>query len=66
MIWVFSSLLALKHKKRRRERIAKAVEEMKIPFLRLESSYEYSREALGPVVTRIESFIESTKQRRSR
>jgi benzoyl-CoA reductase/2-hydroxyglutaryl-CoA dehydratase subunit BcrC/BadD/HgdB len=46
--------------------IAKAMEEINIPFLRLESSYEYSREALGPIVTRIESFIESTKQRRSR
>jgi benzoyl-CoA reductase subunit C len=46
--------------------IAKAVAEMKVPFLRLESSYEYSREPLGTLVTRIESFIESTKQRRSR
>ena len=46
--------------------IAKAMEEIKTPFLRLESSYEYSREALGPIATRIESFIESTKQRRSR
>ena len=46
--------------------IAKAMEEIKTPFLRLESSYEYSREALGPIATRIESFIESTKQQRSR
>jgi benzoyl-CoA reductase/2-hydroxyglutaryl-CoA dehydratase subunit BcrC/BadD/HgdB len=46
--------------------IAKAVGEMGIPFLRLESSYEYSREARGTLVTRIESFIESAKQKRGR
>jgi len=45
--------------------IAKAMEEIGTPFLRLESSYEYSRESLGPIITRIESFIESTKRRRS-
>jgi benzoyl-CoA reductase/2-hydroxyglutaryl-CoA dehydratase subunit BcrC/BadD/HgdB len=44
--------------------VAKSVEEMKIPFLKLESSYEYSREAMGPLTTRVESFIESVKQRR--
>jgi benzoyl-CoA reductase/2-hydroxyglutaryl-CoA dehydratase subunit BcrC/BadD/HgdB len=44
--------------------VAKAMEEMKIPFLKLESSYEYSREAMGPLITRIESFIETTKQKR--
>jgi benzoyl-CoA reductase/2-hydroxyglutaryl-CoA dehydratase subunit BcrC/BadD/HgdB len=45
--------------------ISKAMAEMKVPFLKLESSYEYSREAVGPLTTRIESFIESVKQRRS-
>lgn len=42
--------------------IAKAMEEMNIPFLRLESSYEYAREAMGPLKTRIEGFIESIKK----
>ena len=45
--------------------VAKAMEEMKIPFLKLESSYEYAREAMGPLTTRIESFIESIKQKRN-
>jgi benzoyl-CoA reductase/2-hydroxyglutaryl-CoA dehydratase subunit BcrC/BadD/HgdB len=46
--------------------VAKTMGEMGIPFLKLESSYEYSREAKGALVTRVESFIESTRQRRSR
>ena len=45
--------------------LSKAMDEMNIPFLKLESSYEYSREAMGPLVTRLESFIETVKQRRS-
>jgi benzoyl-CoA reductase/2-hydroxyglutaryl-CoA dehydratase subunit BcrC/BadD/HgdB len=45
---------------------SKAMEEMKVPFLKLESSYEYSREAMGPLTTRIESFIQSAKQKRGR
>jgi benzoyl-CoA reductase/2-hydroxyglutaryl-CoA dehydratase subunit BcrC/BadD/HgdB len=45
--------------------ISKAMAEMSVPFLKLESSYEYSREAVGPLTTRVESFIESVKQRRS-
>jgi benzoyl-CoA reductase/2-hydroxyglutaryl-CoA dehydratase subunit BcrC/BadD/HgdB len=44
--------------------VARAMETMKIPFLKLESSYEYAREAMGPLTTRVESFIESVKQRR--
>jgi len=44
---------------------SKAMDEMNIPFLKLESSYEYAREAMGPLTTRVESFIESIKQRRS-
>lgn len=45
--------------------VARAMGEMRIPFLKLDSSYEYSREAMGPLATRIESFIQSIKQRRS-
>jgi benzoyl-CoA reductase/2-hydroxyglutaryl-CoA dehydratase subunit BcrC/BadD/HgdB len=41
--------------------ITKWLNEMKVPFLKLESSYEYSREAMGPLGTRIESFIEAVK-----
>ena len=44
--------------------VAKAMDDMKIPFLKLESSYEYSREAMGPLTTRIESFIEPIKQKK--
>ena len=44
--------------------IAERMKEMKIPFLKLESSYEYSREAMGPLTTRVESFIESIKERK--
>lgn len=44
---------------------AKAMEEMNIPFLKLESSYEYSREAMGPLTTRIESFVQLINQKRS-
>jgi benzoyl-CoA reductase/2-hydroxyglutaryl-CoA dehydratase subunit BcrC/BadD/HgdB len=45
--------------------VAKAMDEMNIPLLKLESSYEYSREAVGPLTTRIESFIATVRQRRS-
>ena len=41
--------------------ISRAMEEMKIPFLKVESSFEYSREATGPLATRVESFIDSIK-----
>ena len=34
----------------------------KTPLLKIESSYEYSREAMGPLTTRIESFIETLKE----
>jgi benzoyl-CoA reductase/2-hydroxyglutaryl-CoA dehydratase subunit BcrC/BadD/HgdB len=44
--------------------ISKAMDEMNIPLLKLESSYEYSREAVGPLTTRIESFIETVRQRK--
>jgi benzoyl-CoA reductase/2-hydroxyglutaryl-CoA dehydratase subunit BcrC/BadD/HgdB len=42
--------------------VRKSMDEMNMPFLKLESSYEYSREAMGPLTTRIESFIELVKQ----
>jgi len=45
--------------------VSKAMDEMNVPLLKLESSYEYSREAVGPLTTRIESFIETVRQRRS-
>ena len=45
--------------------ISKAMHQMNIPFLKLESSYEYSREAVGPLTTRVESFIASLKQSRN-
>ena len=45
--------------------VSKSMAEMKMPFLKLESSYEYSREAMGPLTPRVESFIESAKQKRS-
>lgn len=45
--------------------LAKKVNEMGLPFLKLESSYEYAREAMAPLVTRIESFVKSIHLRRS-
>ena len=45
--------------------VSKAMDEMNVPLLKLESSYEYSREAVGPLTTRIESFIATVRQRRS-
>ena len=45
--------------------MSKTMGEINIPFIKLESSYEYAREAMGPLTTRVESFIESIKQRGS-
>jgi benzoyl-CoA reductase/2-hydroxyglutaryl-CoA dehydratase subunit BcrC/BadD/HgdB len=45
--------------------LTKALNQINIPLLKLESSYEYSREAIGPLTTRVESFIESVKRRRN-
>jgi len=39
-----------------------AMDEIGMPCLKLESSYEYSREAMGPLTTRVESFIQSLKR----
>ncbi len=46
--------------------VSRAMEREAIPFLKLESSFEYSREAMGPLTTRVESFIESIKQKQKR
>jgi benzoyl-CoA reductase/2-hydroxyglutaryl-CoA dehydratase subunit BcrC/BadD/HgdB len=45
--------------------MSKTMGEINIPFIKLESSYEYAREAMGPLATRVESFIESIKRRGS-
>lgn len=42
--------------------LAKWFEEENVPFLKLESSYEYSRENMGHLTTRLESFVESLKE----
>lgn len=42
--------------------VAKWLQEMEMPFLKLESSYEYSRESMGPLTTRMESFIKSIQK----
>ncbi|MCU0599451.1 MAG: 2-hydroxyacyl-CoA dehydratase family protein [Desulfobacterales bacterium] len=44
--------------------MAKAMGEVEVPILHLESSYEYAREATGPLATRVESFISSIKARK--
>jgi benzoyl-CoA reductase/2-hydroxyglutaryl-CoA dehydratase subunit BcrC/BadD/HgdB len=41
--------------------IAKWLADMKVPVMKLETSYEYSREATGPLGTKIESFVESLR-----
>ena len=45
--------------------VSDALENLDIPVLRLESSYEYAREAMGPLTTRVESFIEALEEGRS-
>jgi benzoyl-CoA reductase/2-hydroxyglutaryl-CoA dehydratase subunit BcrC/BadD/HgdB len=44
--------------------ITKWLREMKVPLLKLETSYEYSREATGPLTTKVESFVESLRRGR--
>lgn len=44
--------------------VSKRMKEINMPFLKLESSYDYSREGTEPLRTRIEAFIESLKERR--
>lgn len=42
--------------------LRKRLSDMGIPVMKLESSYEYSREAMAPLTTRLESFVESIKE----
>ena len=42
--------------------LSKWMGEINMPLLKLESSYEYSREAMAPLTTRLESFVESLKE----
>ena len=44
--------------------IAKSMEEINIPILRIESSYEYAREATESLKTKVESFIGQLKKKR--
>ena len=44
--------------------ITKWLRELKVPLLKLETSYEYSREATGPLNTKVESFVESLRRGR--
>ena len=44
--------------------ITKWLRELKMPLLKLETSYEYSREATGPLNTKVESFVESLRRGR--
>jgi len=44
--------------------ISKWLHESKVPLLKLETSYEYSREATGPLNTKVESFVESLRRGR--
>lgn len=41
---------------------AKWLQGSDLPIMKLETSYEYSREATAPLVTRIESFVDSLKE----
>lgn len=41
---------------------SKWIKELNVPIMKLETSYEYSREATAPLATRIESFVESLKE----
>lgn len=42
--------------------LAKWMSEINMPMLKLESGYQYSREAMAPLTTRIESFVASLKE----
>lgn len=42
--------------------LSKWIAETGVPLMKLESSYEYSREAVAPLTTRLESFVESLKE----
>ena len=42
--------------------LSKWIAETGVPLMKLESSYEYSREAVAPLTTRLESVVESLKE----
>ena len=42
--------------------VAKKLGTKGVPIMKLETSYEYSREAMAPLTTRLESFVESLKE----
>ena len=42
--------------------VSKWIAETGVPLMKLASSYEYSREAIAPLPTRLESFVESLKE----
>jgi benzoyl-CoA reductase/2-hydroxyglutaryl-CoA dehydratase subunit BcrC/BadD/HgdB len=42
--------------------LQKWLSEMNVPMLKLETAYSYSREEMGPLTTRVESFVESLKE----
>lgn len=41
--------------------IADFLSEQKVPLIRISTSYEYTREAMGPLNTRVETFVETLK-----
>lgn len=41
---------------------AKWIQDINVPIMKLETSYEYSREAMAPLTTRLESFVDSIKE----
>jgi len=46
--------------------ISREMEGIKVPVLKLESSYEYAREAMGPLITRVEGFIELIRKNKEK
>lgn len=42
--------------------VAKWLGEMKVPLLKLETAYSYSREEMGPLTNRIENFVQNLKE----
>ena len=44
--------------------ITQWLRDARVPVLKLETSYEYSREATGPLITKVESFVESLRRGR--
>jgi len=42
--------------------ISKWLAKMNIPLLKLETAYSYSREEMGPLTTRVESFVSTLKE----